>query len=55
MNNCFSIIFIGNCEKLEENLATNEKQLSLSLAVLPRNPIITARAVIKMQNCFIHL
>ena len=55
MNNCFSIIFKGECEKLEENLAKHEKQMSLSLAIMSRNPIITARAVIIMQNCYIHL
>ena len=55
MNNCFSIIFIGECEKLEENLAKNEKQMSLSLAVMPRNPIINARAVVIMPNHYIHL
>ena len=55
VNNCFSIIFKGQCEKLEENLAKHEKQLSLSLTIMPRNPIITARAVIIMQNCYIHL
>ena len=55
MNNCFSIIFKGECEKLEENLAKHEKQMSLSLAVMTRNPIITAHAVIVMQNCYIHL
>ena len=55
MNNCFSIIFKRECEKLEENLAKHEKQVSLSLAIMPRNPIITARAVIIMQNSYIHL
>ena len=42
-------------KKIEENLANYEKQMSLSLAIMPRNPIITARAVIIMQNCYIHL
>ena len=46
MNNCSSIIFKGECEKLEESLAKHEKQMSLSLAIMSRNPIITARAVI---------
>ena len=55
MNNCFSIIFKEECEKREENLANHEKQMSLSLAIMPRNPIITVRAVIIMQNCYIHL
>ena len=55
MNNCFSIIFKGECEKLEENLAKDVKQMSLSLAIMPRNPKITAHAVIIMQNCYIHL
>ena len=55
VNNCFNIIFKRECEKLEENLAKDEKQMSLSLAIMPRNPIITARAVIIMQNCYIHL
>ena len=54
-NNCFSIIFKGECEKLEEKSAKHEKQMSLSLAIVPRNPTITARAVIIMQNCYIHL
>ena len=44
MNNCFSIIFKGECEKPEENLAKHVKQISLSLAIMPRNPIITARS-----------
>ena len=43
MNNCFSIIFKGEREKREENLANHEKQMSLGLAIMPRNPIITAR------------
>ena len=43
MNNCFSIIFKGKCEKLEENLAKREKQMSLSLAIIQRNPIILHR------------
>ena len=55
VNNCFSIIFKGGCEKLEENLAKHEKQMLLSLAIMPRNPIITACAVIIVQNCHIHL
>ena len=55
MNNYFSIIFKGECEKREENLAKHEKQMSLGLAIIPRNPIITARAVIIMQNCYICL
>ena len=55
MNNCFSIIFKRECEKLEENLAKHEKQVSPSLAIMPRNPIIPARAVIIMQNSYIHL
>ena len=55
MNNCFIIIFKGECEKLEENLAKHEKQRSLSSAITPRNPIITAGAVIIMQNGYIHL
>ena len=54
MNNCFSIIFKGECQKLEENLAKHEKKMSLSLAIMTRNPIITTRAVIIMQNCYIH-
>ena len=41
VNYCFSIIFKGECEKLEENLAEHEKQMSLNLAIMPRNPIIT--------------
>ena len=55
VNNCFSIIFEGECEKPEENLAKHVKQMSLSVAIMPRNPIITARMVIIMQNCYIHL
>ena len=55
VKNCFSIIFKGECEKLEEKFAKHEKQMSLSLAIIPRNPIITVRAVIIMQNCYIHL
>ena len=55
VNNCFSIIFKGECEKREENLAKHEKQMWLSLAIVPRNPIITAREAIIMQNCYIHL
>ena len=55
VNNCFSIIFKEECEKREENLANHEKQMSLSLEIMPRNPIITARAVIIVQNCYIHL
>ena len=56
MNNCCGIIFKGECEKkLEENLAKHEKQISLSLAIMPRNPIIIARMVIIKQNCYIHL
>ena len=55
VNNCFSIIFKGECEKLERNLAKHEKQVSLSLAIVTRNPIIIARAVIIIQNCYIHL
>ena len=55
MNNCFSIIFKGECEKPEENLAKHKNQMSLSLAIMPRNPIITAPAVIMMQNYYIHL
>ena len=39
MNNCFSIIFKGEGGKLEVNLAKHEKQMSLSLAIMPRNPI----------------
>ena len=40
MNNCFSIIFKGECENLEEKLAKHEKQMLLiSLAIIPRNPI----------------
>ena len=50
MNNCFSIIFKEECEKREETLAYHEKQMSLSLAIMPRNPIITARAVITNGN-----
>ena len=42
VNNCFTIIFKGECEKLEENLAKHKKQMWLSLAIMPRNPIITA-------------
>ena len=42
VNNCFSIILKGECEKLEENLSKHEKQMSLSLAMMPR-------------NCYIHL
>ena len=30
-------------KKIEENLAKHEKQMSLSLAIMPTNPIITAR------------
>ena len=30
-------------KKLEENLAKHEKQMSLSLPIMPRNPIITAQ------------
>ena len=48
------MIFKGECEKLGEKLAQHEKQMSLSLAIIPRNPVITARAVIIMQNCYIH-
>ena len=29
--------------------------MSLSLAIMARNPIITVRAVIIMQNCYIYL
>ena len=56
-NNCFSVIFKEECEQLEENLAKHEKQMSLtcSLAIVPRNPIITACTVIIMQNRYIHL
>ena len=46
MNNCFSIIFKGEGENLEENLAKHENQMSLSLAITPRNPTITTRTVI---------
>ena len=53
VNNCFSIIFKGEFEK--ENLAKHEEQMSLSLAITPRNPIITVHTVIMMQNCYIHL
>ena len=42
-------------KKLEENWAKHEKQMSLRLAIMPRNPIITARTVIIKQNCYIHL
>ena len=42
-------------KKFEENLAKHDKQMSLSLTIMPRNPLITARAVIIMQNCCIHL
>ena len=55
MNNCFTIIFKVECEKFEKILAKHEKQMSLSFAIMPRNPIITARAVIIKQNCYIHL
>ena len=51
MNNCVSIIFKGECEYLEENLAKHDKQMSLSLVIMLRNPII---AVIIMQICYIH-
>ena len=55
MNNCFSVIFKGGCEKLEENLAKHEKQMSLSIAIMSKSPIITARAVIIKQNFYNHL
>ena len=55
VNNRFSIIFRGEYEELEENLAKHGKQMWLSFAITPRNPIITARVVIIMQNCCIHL
>ena len=54
MNGCFSIIFKGECEKLGEKLDKHEKQMSLSLAIISRNRIITARTVIIMQNCYVH-
>ena len=38
-NNCFSINFKAECEKLEESRAKHE--LLLSLGIMPRNPIIT--------------
>ena len=37
VNNFFSIIFKGECEKLDENVAKHEKQMSLSLPIMPRN------------------
>ena len=52
MNNCFSTNFRGEYEQLEENLAKREKQMWLSLAIMPRNPSVTARAVIIMQNSY---
>ena len=55
MNNFFSIIFKGEYEKLEENLAKHEKEMSLSLVIMPKNLIITTHAVIIKQNCHIHL
>ena len=51
----FSIIFKGECEKLEENFAKHEKKMLLSLAITPKNPINISRAVIIMQNSYIHL
>ena len=36
MNNCFGIIFKGESEKLEENLAKHEKQMSLSFAIMSK-------------------
>ena len=48
LSNCFSIIFKRECEKLEGNLAKHEKQMSLSLAIVPRNPIITAKIILNM-------
>ena len=44
VNNCFSIIFKEECEKREESLAYHEKQMSLSLEIMPRNPIHNHRA-----------
>ena len=55
VNNCFSIIFKGKWEKPVENLAKHEKEMSLSLAIMSKNPIITACAVIIMENCYNHL
>ena len=49
VNNCFSTIFKEEYEKLEENLAKHEKQMSLSLAIMPRNPIITVRGGYKAE------
>ena len=37
----FTVIFKGQCEKLEGNLAKHKKQILFSLAIMPRNPIIT--------------
>ena len=48
MNDCFSIIFKGECEKLEENLAKREKQMSLSLAIMLRNPISFSHSPLKI-------
>ena len=55
MNNCFSIIFRGEYEDNEENCAEQEKQMWISLAITPRNSIITAREVIIMQNSYKNL
>ena len=59
VNNCFSIVFRGEYEELEENWAKHEKQMRLSWAITPRNPIITSRAVIIMviimHNSYIRL
>ena len=55
VDNYFSIIFRGEYEELEKNWAKHETQMRLSLAITPRNPIITARAVIIMHNYYIRL
>ena len=41
-----------NMKKIEQNV---KNKCALSLAIMPRNPIITMRMAIIMQNSSIHL
>ena len=52
VNNCFSIVFRGEYEELEENWAKHEKQMRLSLAITPRNPIITHNSYIRLSKLY---
>ena len=54
MNNCFSVLFRGEYEEVKKTEQKLEKRW-LSVAITPRNPIITARAIILMRNSYIHL